>query len=152
MIVASSRRRKRDAHDGFTLIECLVVVVIIGILVGLVMPAVQSSCAAARLSQCRQQPSSNRESLWANTTRHSAGSPGAATLSSNSSGVPFAAGGAFSPEAVLPPYLEQTALPISVNFTDVLVGHTVLGVGRGPHSIKQHGPGTVACGVPVPVG
>ena len=36
--------------------------------------------------------------------------------------MPFAAGGGFSPETVLLPYLEQAALYNSVNFTDVLVG------------------------------
>jgi prepilin-type N-terminal cleavage/methylation domain-containing protein len=114
-------RVARKVHAGFTLIECLVVGLIIGLLLALLIPAVQSSRAAARLSHCQN----NLRQIGIALAEHHASYgkfPGGARLSRNSSGRPFAAGTAFSPEAMLLPYLDQVALYNSINFTDVSLG------------------------------
>jgi len=96
------RRKNLRRPKGFTLVELLVVIAIIGMLIALLLPAVQAAREAARRMQC----SSNMKQ-WgiALHTYHDTSSELPAGVGELGNLIPV-----ISPTACLLPYMEQTAL------------------------------------------
>jgi prepilin-type N-terminal cleavage/methylation domain-containing protein/prepilin-type processing-associated H-X9-DG protein len=106
--------RLASPRRGFTLIEVLVVIAVIGLLVALLLPAVQSAREAARRAQCEHNLKQIGLAL--------------ANYESTLRAYPFGVGGGgppgnvvnrWSPHSQLLPYLEQAALFNALDFTGV---------------------------------
>jgi prepilin-type N-terminal cleavage/methylation domain-containing protein len=105
---ASLRTRSRFA--GFTLVELLVVIAIIGILVALLLPAIQAAREAARNTSCKNNLRQLGLATHLYSTAHKSFPPGSA-LSVN------APSHSFSVHARLLPYLEEENLQDLIDFT-----------------------------------
>ncbi len=96
--------RSNTARHGFTLVELLVVIAIIGVMVGLLLPAVQAAREAARRMSC-----SNKLKQLALATHN---------YESTFKMIPAMMGtGTYSPQARILPFIEQAAMADQINFS-----------------------------------
>jgi prepilin-type N-terminal cleavage/methylation domain-containing protein len=102
--------RPRSGFRGFTLVELLVVIAIIGILVAMLLPAIQAAREAARNTSCKNNLRQLGVALHLYSTAHKSFPPGSA-LSIN------APSHSFSVHARLLPYLEEENLQDLIDFT-----------------------------------
>lgn len=95
---------KPPRSAGFTLIELFVVVLVMGIVIALLLPAVHATRSAARRMQC----ASNLRQIGLSIHSYASG---------NNCLPPMMNGQGFSPLAVILPHLEQVALYDTLNFS-----------------------------------
>jgi prepilin-type N-terminal cleavage/methylation domain-containing protein/prepilin-type processing-associated H-X9-DG protein len=105
MLCVGGRFRLKFRRNGFTLVELLVVIAIIGVLIALLLPAVQAAREAARRMQCNNKIKQISLSLHNYHDTHSTFPPGA-----------FADGLPTWPLFVFP-FLEMTAQHQQINFS-----------------------------------
>jgi len=109
-VVPSHRRR------GFTLIELLVVIAIIGVLIALLLPAVQAAREAARRSQC----TNNLKQLALGLANYESATGGYPLGGNNGPGGPTTNDnrywGGWSAQTMLLPFIEQKPIYDALNF------------------------------------
>jgi prepilin-type N-terminal cleavage/methylation domain-containing protein len=113
----------RNPNRGFTLIELLVVIAIIGILVALLLPAVQAAREAARRIECNNHLKQIGLALQTYADTHSTFPPGAITLQEKpidcASAQSRRGHGIFT---MILPHLEQQSAYNAINFSFAAIG------------------------------
>ncbi|MFI4876197.1 MAG: DUF1559 domain-containing protein, partial [Blastopirellula sp. JB062] len=112
--MGSFLRRKRSDLRGFTLVELLVVIAIIGVLIALLLPAVQQAREAARRMQCRNNFKQAALGLHMYHDVHLTFPPG--VIYSNPTGCGGGPRIGFSWSAFILPMLEQSAIYDNLDF------------------------------------
>ena len=128
-------RRIRTAPKGFTLIEILIVVIILGILAAIVIPQFSSASSDARLSSLQSTVQTLRSQVALYRLQHNDNLPGAGsgttfssdqfwsdlTTQSDATGAPYVAGAASGPFG---PYMQDIPKNALNTRTDVFNGTT----------------------------
>lgn len=118
----------RHRRRGFTLVELLVVIAIIGILIALLLPAVQAAREAARRSQCTNHLKQYGLGLHNYHDTFKAFPAGVACSEAPRSGKTSSYGSSF--QGPLLPFLEQNALYDQMVWVGNCYGYVNDGVGR----------------------
>ena len=121
---------RSKAHAGFTLIELLVVIAIIGVLIALLLPAVQAAREAARRSQCVNNLMQIGIALQNYESAHEVLPPGVVELDKPVKGRPRGYQFGWIPQIL--PYLEARNLYNTLNF-QTSVYHAANATARSIH-------------------
>jgi prepilin-type N-terminal cleavage/methylation domain-containing protein len=132
------------ARNGFTLVELLVVIAIIGVMVGLLLPAVQAAREAARRMQCGNNLKQIGLGMHNYHSAFNAFPPGYQYQTNvNATGItgpnglypsgPMAATGSHRSQwswgAFILPFIEQTAMFERLRVNDLRIGHALVPTG-----------------------
>ena len=122
--VWSSSIVERNSADGFTLVELLVVIAIIGVLVALLLPAVQAAREASRRTKCTNQLKQFGIAMhnYADTFK---------VFPNRRGGFGGVQANRISPFVQLLPYLEQTAMHDRIQAGDPANRHSSRRPSRG---------------------
>ncbi len=123
-------RRQRSyplSMAGFTLVELLVVIAIIGILVALLLPAIQAAREAARRSQCMNNMKQAGLALLNYESAHGTLPPGTHSNSAGDPNVGVSAGTGYAWGAYVLAYLEGGNATAQLDFDKGLQVHEGLG-------------------------
>ena len=119
----------RSNRRGFTLIELLVVIAIIGVLVSLLLPAVQSAREAARRAQCTNNLKQIGLALHNYHSVHDSFPQGGSVNMSSAPSIQFYAWNNWSSQALILPFLEQQPIYNAANFNWAVWHNNRAGIG-----------------------